>query len=93
MTTKTLKLTDQVIGQIREMLQLSLLSGTNIVDHLRTLELEENSESSGSLILSEAYCVGWNQMVISLQEQAKKKEAEMSTTIATDGDSAAEDKN
>lgn len=84
MANKTFRLSDQVIGQIRELLQLSMLTRTHIVDNFRTLELEENDESPGKLILSEAYCIGWNKMVAQMQEDAEKKHERLQSTVATD---------
>jgi hypothetical protein len=39
MSDTTYKLSDSTIGQIAKLLQLAILSGTDVVDHLRTLKL------------------------------------------------------
>jgi hypothetical protein len=83
-TKKIFKLTDQVIGQIKELLQLAILTNTPIIDHFRTIELEESDTKSGSLILSEAYCVGWNEMATKMYAEAEAKHERESTTLATD---------
>jgi putative ubiquitin-RnfH superfamily antitoxin RatB of RatAB toxin-antitoxin module len=42
-TTTTLKLSDTTISQIAKCVQIAILTGTDVVDHLRQLELEENN--------------------------------------------------
>lgn len=83
---KVYKLSDQIIGQIRELLQLSLLTRTHIVDNLRTLEVEESEEHPGKLILSQEYCDGWNTMVQKMYDEAQTKHEEQTTTLADDGE-------
>lgn len=48
MDNKELKLNDQVIAHIGQTLQLSILTGTDIVDRLRSLVL---TEEDGSLVV------------------------------------------
>lgn len=47
-----MKLTDSVIVHIAKLLQLSMLTGTDIVDHMRMITL---AEREGSLFLDEDY--------------------------------------
>jgi len=47
-----MKLTDSVIVHIAKLLQLSMLTGTDIVDHMRMITL---TEREGSLFLDEDY--------------------------------------
>lgn len=47
-----LKLNDEVIAHIAKILQMALITGTDIVDHLRMVTLEE---SEGELFLNEDY--------------------------------------
>lgn len=47
-----MKLNDEVIAHVAQILQLALLSGTDIVDHMRMITLEE---SEGELFLNEDY--------------------------------------
>jgi hypothetical protein len=46
------KLSDATIAQVAKLLQVAILSGTDIVDNLRTLRLVDNN---GVLDLDEAY--------------------------------------
>lgn len=84
MSKKELRLSDQVIGQIRELLQLSLLTQTNFVDHMRAMRVEESDKTEGALILTENYVNGWNDMAHKFHEQAAAKAKEMAENIATD---------
>lgn len=86
MENNELKLSDQVIGQIRELLQLSILTQSNFVDHMRALRLEHSNQTEGSLILSRNYVEGWNDMAEKLHSQALEKAGELASTLATDGD-------
>ena len=81
---KTFRLSDQVIGQVREILQLAMLTGTNFVDHLRAFRLEESTSTSDVLILSKDYVEGWNLMSEQLHAQAAEKAAKLGATLATD---------
>jgi hypothetical protein len=47
---KKMTLNDEVIGHIAKLVQLAILSGTDVVDHLRTIRL---TESDGELFLTE----------------------------------------
>ena len=49
---KNLKLSDVTIGQIAKVLQLAILSGTDVVDHLRQMRLVSDDNE---LDLSKAY--------------------------------------
>lgn len=81
---KELRLSDQVIGQLRELLQLSMLSGTSFVDHCRALRLEVSEQNEGVLILSESYREGWNKMAEEMFKAAQEKAEQMAATMATD---------
>jgi hypothetical protein len=87
---KELRLTDQVIGQVRELLQLSMLTGTNFVDHMRALRVEESAATDGALILTESYVSGWNEMAQKFHSQAQAKAVEQANTLATDEEEVAE---
>ena len=49
-----MNLSDSVIAHIAKLVQIAILSGTDVVDHLRRLELAQDLES-GQLFLTEAY--------------------------------------
>ena len=41
-----MKLTDEVIAHIAKQLQLAILTGTDIVDNLRIIKLQEDKDNS-----------------------------------------------
>lgn len=84
MSKKEFRLSDQVIGQLREVLQLAMLTGTNFVDHCRVLRLEESSSTEDTLILSAEYVKGWNEMSENFHKQAQEKAEAMSKSEAVD---------
>lgn len=86
MAKKEYRLSDQVIGQLRELLQLSMLTGTNFVDHCRALRLEESEKTEGALILSESYVQGWNDMAKKFHQQAQEKAEQMAAGLAQDNE-------
>tara|TARA_B100000700_G_C14868050_1_gene772001 strand:- start:468 stop:677 length:210 start_codon:yes stop_codon:yes gene_type:complete len=47
-----MKLNDEVVGHIAKILQMALITGTDIVDHLRMIILEERE---GELFLNNEY--------------------------------------
>lgn len=76
-TKKYYKVSDELIGMIRELVQLALLTGTNIVDHMRTLVVEESSTDGRFVTVSPEYIEAYNKMVENLNEEAEKRIAEM----------------
>lgn len=51
-TETTFKFNDEVIAHVAKLLQLAIISGTDIVDHMRMVELVEQE---GQLFLSPEY--------------------------------------
>ncbi len=47
-----MKLNDEVIADIAKLVQLAILTGTDVVDHLRMVRLQEEG---GELFLTEEY--------------------------------------
>lgn len=78
------KIDDNVIGMVRELVQLSLLTGTNIIDHLRSLVVEVHPEDKRYLTLCPEFVDSYNQMVESLNKQAEQNmlEAEKQLTAS-----------
>lgn len=73
------RLGDDAIAIIRELVQLSLLTGSNIVDHLRSLVLERD-QNSGNLVPTPEYIEAYNNMVESLAAQAEQAQQEYEKT-------------
>ena len=55
-----MKLNDEVIAHVAKILQLALITGTDIVDHLRLVTL---SEDNGELFLDEEYAKNHEQNI------------------------------
>ena len=62
-----MKLSDEVIGHIAKQLQIAILTGTDIVDNLRMIQLKEES---GQLFLSPEY-------IVTAEENEKRMLAEV----------------
>lgn len=73
-----MKLTDQTIAHIAKILQVAILTGTDLVDNLRMIELEKDEE--GNLKLDSGYAEGFdksvNDMLTQISEEQEKKIAE-----------------
>ena len=50
-----MKLSDQVIAEISRLLQVALLTGTDVVDNLRLIEVEIDEDYTNNVILTDAY--------------------------------------
>lgn len=73
-TNRTLyKIDDNVIAMVRELVQLSLLTGTNIVDHLRSVVVEVHPEDKRFVTLCPEYVESYNKMVEGLNKQAEQQ--------------------
>ena len=77
------KMGDDLIAVVRELVQLSFLTGTNIVDHLRAVLVEKDPET-GKLVPTEEYIVAYDEMVTGLNEQAMKAQQEAMGVPDTD---------
>ena len=76
------KVDDNVIAMVRELVQLSLLTGTNIVDHLRSLVVEVHPEDKRYVTLCPEYVESYNRMVEGLNKQAEQKMQENEANLA-----------
>jgi len=74
---KYFKMNDDLIGMIRELVQLALLTGTNIVDHLRAIVIEVAPHDKRFVTVAPEYVEAYNKMVEDLNRQAEEKYAEM----------------
>jgi hypothetical protein len=74
------QMSDDLISMIRELIQLSLLTGTNIIDHLRAIQIETLNGSK--LTVTAQYVEAYNQMVTKLNDEVLKQQTEMQQTPA-----------
>ena len=63
-----MKLSDEVIGHIAKQLQIAILTGTDVVDNLRMIELHD---SEGKLYLHPDYAVNAAELENRMVETAK----------------------
>ncbi len=89
------KLGDDAILMIRELIQLSILTGTNIVDHFRAMQLEPVEGKEMYLTVTPEYLDGYNAMVLKLNEEAveMQKQAQAKIITSDSEQSSSEDKN
>jgi len=49
------KLSDEIISQIAKLIQLAILTGTDVVDNLRMIDVTESDSDSDILVLTDEY--------------------------------------
>ena len=67
----TLKLSDNTISQIARCVQVAILTGTDVVDHLRQLELHEDD---GLINVTEQYLSIFNANIEKMIQEASEAE-------------------
>tara|TARA_B100000212_G_C27160424_1_gene441426 strand:- start:450 stop:677 length:228 start_codon:yes stop_codon:yes gene_type:complete len=70
MKDKNLKLDDNVIAHIARILQVSMLTGTDIIDHMRMIRLTSKEEN---LVLQEEYANVFDGSLDSMLKNAEEK--------------------
>jgi hypothetical protein len=68
-----MKLSDQVIAEICRQLQVALITGTDVVDNLRLIRLEE---TSGELNLTNDYAVNAEANIQKMLEEVEAQQTE-----------------
>jgi len=69
-----LKLTDEVVAHIVQLLQIGLLEGTDISDHFRRIEL--SSDEDGMLYLTEEYEKTFQESLEKMKEFIEEQKGE-----------------
>ena len=80
--TMVVKLSDDLIAVIRELVQLSLLTGTNVVDHFRAITCEIDMDTQ-KLIPTEEYVEAYNLMVQQLVEKAEAAKDTLEKSVSS----------
>ena len=75
-----LKLSDEFIAQLVNVLQLAIISGTDIIDHLRMMRLVE---SDGSITMSSEYQAIFNSQIDTMLEEVNEMQEKMSEDLMT----------
>ena len=76
MSKEQLRLSDEVISQIAKLLQLAILSGTDVVDHLRLMRVVNDEDDGSSLVLSNEYRQISEDQIKSMLDQVGQPESE-----------------
>lgn len=70
-------LNDSAIGHIAKLIQMALITGTDLVDHLRMLQLKTDDEDSNKLKLEDTYSdmhdKSINEMIAATQKLEEKE--------------------
>ena len=74
MSNNVLKLSDAAIAQVAKLLQVAILSGTDIVDNLRQLELTDNGDST--LVMTNDYVESFEQNINKMMSEASEENVE-----------------
>lgn len=72
---------DELIFQIRELLQLALLTDTNLVDHLRQLRLMPSVEKPEFLVLTDEYKQYHLDIVAKMLEQVEELQKQLGEEV------------
>ena len=73
MENKVFKLEDSVVGHIAKVLQVALLTGTDIIDHMRMIRL---SDSEQGLVLEKEYKSAFDGSLDTMLQNAQQKTSE-----------------
>lgn len=77
MNNNEYKLSDTVIGHIAQMLQMAILTGTDIVYHFRMIRLEPSGLDPNELVLTKEYSEQSDSNMEKLLDEAQKLSAQM----------------
>lgn len=81
MTTKSsYKLSDEFIGQVAKLVQLALLTGTNVVDNLRLVRVATSDD--GEVVLAAEYKDYFNASLSQMLDEVDNLQTEMQNTVA-----------
>jgi hypothetical protein len=73
------RLSDDIIAVIRELVQLTLMTGTNVVDHMRAVRVEI---LQGAVVPTVEYIESYNAYIRKLEEIIKQRQAEQEKQTA-----------
>ena len=73
MSKKTLQLDDSVVGHLAKILQVALITGTDIIDHMRMVRL---SDRESTLFLEEEYQKTFDNSLDVMLKNAQEQQGE-----------------
>ncbi len=74
-TNTEMSLSDEVIGQVARLVQIAILTGTDVVDNLRMLRVTLNEED-GNLVLTDEYRAMAAEQVEKMLQEVSQASAE-----------------
>ena len=74
-TNTEMSLSDEVIGQVARLVQIAILTGTDVVDNLRMLRVTLDEED-GNLVLTDEYRAMASQQVEKMLQEGSQASAE-----------------
>ena len=80
MSQPAFKLSDQFIGQVAKLVQLGILTGTNVVDHLRLVRV--TSEDGQEIVLTSEYRQHFDANIQKMLAEVEQIKEEMQSTVA-----------
>ena len=75
---KISKLDDTVVSHIAKLLQVALLTGTDIIDHMRMIRLSQHTQDNSVLVLEEEYRKIFDNTIEVMIENANKTSSDES---------------
>lgn len=76
----TFVLADETVFAVRQLLQLALLTGTNVVHHLKTMRLNKNAK--GELVPTAEFVASVQKMVSEFETDAAAMEKESGVNVS-----------
>jgi len=70
------KLSDEIISQIAKLTQLAILTGTDIVDNMRTIRVEVSDSDVDTLVLTSEYRSDAEEQINKLMNEASSLNTE-----------------
>jgi len=83
MNKPTYRIDDSLVAQLAKLLQLAILTGTPVVDNLRTLEVELD-DATGYVTMSAEYKAGFDSAIKRMLDEAERISTAMQNTVADD---------
>jgi len=80
---ESFRMGDDLIAVVRELIQLSLLTGTNIVDHMRAVRCEV---IEGTVVPTTEYIEAYNSQIEELARRAQEEAEAMQEKLAGDSE-------
>lgn len=81
MDSKVYTFSDELVATVAQLLQLAILTGTDVYDHLRTVQVVE---SDGSLVISPAFREKLDAEILRLAQRAEQSTRQPGFSLETD---------